>query len=155
MRIEALERGFLGVSVILLVASLGALLYAVSARGAHLPGHVALVDPALLAETPPFDQPGVRQTGPDTYEAVVIARTWAFSPNEIRVPAGAEVTFLITSGDVIHGFFVEGTRINVMVIPGQVTRVTYRFKQAGEHLLICHEYCGIGHHTMGGKVVVQ
>jgi cytochrome c oxidase subunit 2 len=85
----------------------------------------------------------------------VIARTWAFSPSEIRVPAGAEVTFLITSGDVIHGFFVEGTRINVMVIPGQVTRVIYRFKQTGEHLLICHEYCGIGHHTMGGKVVVQ
>jgi cytochrome c oxidase subunit 2 len=56
---------------------------------------------------------------------------------------------------VIHGLLVGGTRINVMLIPGQITRYSYTFDRPGEYLLMCHEYCGLGHHTMGGKVVVE
>jgi cytochrome c oxidase subunit 2 len=36
-----------------------------------------------------------------------------------------------------------------------VTRVVYTFDEPGEHLIICHEYCGIGHHNMWGKVIVE
>jgi cytochrome c oxidase subunit 2 len=103
----------------------------------------------------PFDNPGIRQTGPNSYEVVMIGQVWVFLPNEIRVPAGSEVTFVATSNDVIHGIHVEGTRVNMMLIPGQVARNTYIFKEPGEHLLICHEYCGVGHHTMFGKVIVE
>ncbi len=88
-------------------------------------------------------------------EAVIVARTWYFTPSEIRVPVGAEVTFIATSGDVIHGFYVAGTRVNAMLIPGQVTRLVYTFPVRGEYLLVCHEYCGVGHHTMSGKVIVE
>jgi cytochrome c oxidase subunit 2 len=104
---------------------------------------------------PPFDTPGVRQVGPDRYEAVVVARAWGFTPTEIRVPAGARVTFRVTSLDVIHGFHVEGTRINLMVLPGQISELSYTFDQPGEHLMICHEYCGVGHHGMAGKVIAE
>ncbi len=61
----------------------------------------------------------------------------------------------MTSPDVIHGFYIQGTRVNLMVIPGQITRASYRFQRPGEYLLLCHEYCGVGHHTMHGKVVVK
>jgi cytochrome c oxidase subunit 2 len=155
MRVHAYERAFLVMSGVLLLACLGALLYASTARDLHLPGHVATIDPARVQDTPPFDRPGVRQTGADAYEVVLVGRTWVFLPNEIRVPRGADVTFLATSGDVIHGLYVERTRVNVMLIPGQVTRTTYRFREPGEYLVICHEYCGVGHHTMAGKVVVE
>ena len=50
---------------------------------------------------------------------------------------------------------VEGTRVNMMLIPGQITRNRYRFERPGEYTIICHEYCGVGHHTMYGKVVVK
>lgn len=155
MNVHAYERGFLALSGALLVAALGALLYAAFARDIHLIGHAERIDPAQVAVTPPFDQPGVRATGSNQYEAVIVGRTWYFTPNEIRVPAGAEVTFVATSGDVIHGLHVQGTRVNLMLIPGQVARFTYRFRERGEHLLICHEYCGVGHHLMGGKVIVE
>jgi cytochrome c oxidase subunit 2 len=36
-----------------------------------------------------------------------------------------------------------------------VSRYSYRFKKPGEHLLICHEYCGLGHHAMYGRVIVE
>ena len=65
------------------------------------------------------------------------------------------MTFLAAATDVIHGLHISGTRVNMMLIPGQISRNTYRFEQPGEHLLICHEYCGAGHHLMSGKVIVE
>ena len=155
MKAHTYEKSFLAVGLLVIVACGIALLYATFGRHIHLPGRVARLDPMAVFQTPPFTQPGVRQTGPNQYEAVVIAQAWAFLPAEIHVPAGAEVTFVATTVDIIHGFNVEGTRLNMMLIPGQVSRNSYTFAEPGEHLLICHEYCGLGHHTMAGKVVVE
>lgn len=155
MKVHTYERAFLTVGALMLVAFMGALVYASVAMGYHLPGRGGEVDPAALLRTPPFDHPGVRQTGPNQYEADVVAMAWAFMPAEIRVPVNAEVTFVVSSVDVIHGFDIEGTRVNVMVIPGQITRTTYTFREPGQHLLICHEYCGVGHQTMHAAVIVE
>lgn len=155
MRVHTYERAFLTLGGALLVVFALALTWATLGMGMHLPGRGGRLDPAKVQQTPPFDHPGVRQTGPGQYEAVIVGFTWGFLPAEIDVPANAEITFVATSMDVIHGFEVEGTRVNMMLIPGQVSRLTYRFKEPGEHLLICHEYCGLGHQTMHAKVVVQ
>jgi cytochrome c oxidase subunit 2 len=155
MKVHSYEKAFLQAGAVMLVVFMVALLFASLSAGIHLPGREALIDPAQVVTTPPFDNPGVREVAPGRYEAVIIGRFWSFTPSEIRVPAGAEVTFLATSPDVLHGFAVEGTRLNMMLIPGQVSRNTYRFERPGEHLLICHEYCGLGHHMMVGRVVVE
>jgi cytochrome c oxidase subunit 2 len=97
----------------------------------------------------------VYQRSGNAYEVVVIGRAWSFEPSEVHVPAGAVITFTATSVDVLHGFNVEGTRLNMMLIPGQVSSNTYTFDEAGEYLLICHEYCGLAHHTMYGRVIVE
>lgn len=155
MKVHTYEKAFLTVGGALLVLCLGAIVYASTAKGIHLPGHGGHVDPQQVRQTPPFDQPGVRQTGPNSYEAVILGHAWAFTPAEIRVPAGAKVSFIATSADVIHGFHIAKTRINLMLIPGQITRAEYTFKEPGEYLLVCHEYCGLGHHAMAGKVIVE
>jgi cytochrome c oxidase subunit 2 len=155
MKVHTYEKAFLAAGGIVLVACLLALLYASVGMGIHLPGRAGEVDPQNVHRTPPFDRPGVRQIGPDQYEVVVVAQAWAFNPPLIRVPAQAEVTFIATTTDIIHGFYIAGTRVNMMLIPGQVARNSYRFKEPGEHLLICHEYCGLGHHAMFGKVIVE
>lgn len=155
MKIHTYEKAFLAVGIVVLVACLIALLYASVGMGLHLPGVSGRIDPKLVLQTPPFDHPGVRQIAPGRYEAIVVARTWSFSPPEIRVPVGAQVDFTATTLDVIHGFNVEGTHLNMMLIPGQISRNTYRFTEPGEYLLICHEYCGLLHHTMAAKVVVE
>lgn len=155
MKVHVYEKTFLLVSAILLVACMGALVYATTVQGIHLPGHGGTIDPRRVDTTPPFDRPGVREVAPGEFEVVIVARAWTFSPSEIRVPAGARVTFIATSPDVLHGMHVAGTRINMMLIPGQIGRTEYTFSERGEYLLICHEYCGLGHHTMGGKVVVE
>ncbi|HLV27096.1 MAG TPA: cytochrome c oxidase subunit II [Gemmatimonadales bacterium] len=155
MKAHVYEKGMLAVGLGVLVACAAALVYASVALGLHLPGRTAQIVPQDVYRVPPFNQTGVRQTGPNAYEVVMVAQAWAFVPGEVRVPVGSDVTFTATSVDIIHGLNVEGTRLNLMLIPGQVTRNSIRFNRPGEYLIICHEYCGIGHHHMFGKVVVE
>ncbi|MFP3948941.1 MAG: cytochrome c oxidase subunit II [Longimicrobiales bacterium] len=155
MRVYVYEKAFLWAGAVVLVVFMGALLYASTAMGINLPGAEERVDPATVASLPPFDSPGVRQVGEGRYEVVMIGRAWQFTPDEIRVPAGSEVTFIATATDVIHGIHVEDTRINMMLVPGQIARNSYTFREPGEHLMVCHEFCGAGHHLMYGTVVVE
>lgn len=142
-------------SIAIPVGMLAALLVTAFGAGIHVPSVAGRIDPTRVTETAPFDQPGVVQTGPVTYEVRMIGQIWAFTPNEIRVPVGSTVTFVATSKDVIHGIFIPGANVNVMLIPGQISRVTARFDREGEFFMACHEYCGVAHHTMGGKVIVE
>ncbi|MEJ2312488.1 MAG: cytochrome c oxidase subunit II [Gemmatimonadales bacterium] len=155
MRVHQYEKAFLWLGAVMLGAFLIALLVTSVAAGIHLPGRAGEVDPLTINRVEPFDNPGVREVGPGRYEVVLLASAWSWNPAEIRVPAGSEVTFLAAATDVIHGLHISGTRVNMMLIPGQISRNTYRFEQPGEHLLICHEYCGAGHHLMSGKVIVE
>lgn len=142
-------------SIAIPIAMMVAIVLSAFAIGIQLPGVAGRVDPQRLASSPPFDQPGLRQLAPGRYEVVIVAQTWQFTPNEIRVPAGSTVTFIATSKDVIHGFKIENTDVNMMLLPGQVSRLTTRFNTPGEYLFICQEYCGVGHHLMFGKVIVE
>lgn len=155
MKVHTYEKAFLALGVAVLIACGAALVYATVAHGMHLPGASGRVDPQQVLSTAPFDRLGVHEVAPGRYEAVVVAQAWAFLPGELRVPRGAEVTFLVTSLDVLHGFHINGTRVNLMAIPGQISRAVYTFDEPGEYMLVCHEYCGLGHHTMAGKVVVE
>lgn len=155
MNAERMEKAFLILSGALLGAFMLALLYATVGHDIQLPGKAGTIIPAEVRQTPPFDNPGLREIEPGRYEAVILGIAWIFQPSEIRIPAGSEVTFILTSTDVIHGFNIEGTTVNGMLIPGQITRITHTFRTPGEHLIICHEYCGIQHHTMYGRVIVE
>jgi cytochrome c oxidase subunit 2 len=42
-----------------------------------------------------------------------------------------------------------------MLLPGQMARVTARFSKAGAYPFLCHEYCGLAHHTMAGQVIIE
>lgn len=141
-------------SIALPVGMLVALVVTAFGAGIHLPGVEGRLDPRRLAETP-FGQPGVAQIGPREFEVTMLAQIWAFAPGEIRVPAGSTVHFRATSRDVVHGLFIPQTNVNVMLLPGQVAHASARFDRRGEYPIICHEYCGIAHHTMAGKVVVE
>ncbi|MBI2817676.1 MAG: cytochrome c oxidase subunit II [Acidobacteria bacterium] len=142
-------------SLLLPIGMLATLLFTSYGADVHLPGAEGRVDPAKLDSTPPFDNPGVVQVGPSRYEVRMVGEIWSFNPSEIHLPAGSEVTFVATSRDVVHGLFIPRTNVNVMVLPGQIARATARFDKPGTYLFICHEYCGAGHHTMAGQIIVD
>jgi cytochrome c oxidase subunit 2 len=157
MEIHRYEKIWIAASLLLIVGFIATITYgAVGAGVSMIDDSGGTVDADSLDETE-FADPGVTQVGEDRYEVHVVTRQFLFQPgttSPIRVPANAEVTFYVTAADVVHGFELVGTNVNIMAVPGQVSEVTVRFDEPGEHGIVCHEYCGAGHHTMAGQLVV-
>lgn len=101
------------------------------------------------------EPPGVREVAPGRYVAVIQAFNWEFLPNEVRVPAGSEVTFRARSSQDYHGIAIIGTPIVVSLGQNQVREVSHTFEQPGEYFFVCSEYCGGGHVNMLGRIVVE
>lgn len=154
MEINPYEKLWIGISVAAIIVMLVALGLAGFGLGVQLPGEAGSLDPKKLLEQPPFDQPGVYELAPGKYQVIMVARVWQFNPAKVEVPVGSEVTFKITSADVTHGILLDGTNVNVMIVPGQVAEMTHTFKKAGTYNYYCHEYCGAGHQAMFGQVIV-
>jgi cytochrome c oxidase subunit II len=149
-----LELAWILPSVAIPVALLVAIVITGFGMNIMVPGDEGTIDVAELDVTPPFDEPGVFEMEDGSYRVVMIGATFFFNPAEINLPAGAEVEFITTSRDVLHGFHIEGTNVNLMLIPGRIGRAEATFEDPGEYRFVCHEYCGAGHHLMYGIVIV-
>lgn len=114
--------------------------------------------PTCETNIKPFTSGALIETGHKSYEVNVVARMWFFdfggNQNEITIPTVSRVTFFLTSADVIHGFKIINKDINIMAVPGVIGRLETTFDKPGEYLIVCYEYCGIGHQGMYGKIKV-
>lgn len=75
--------------------------------------------------------------------------------NEIRLPVGEPVEFLLTSPDVIHSFWIPPLGGKVDMIPGRKNRLVLRPTRTGTYRGACAEYCGASHARMNFMVVVM
>lgn len=156
MHIHKLEKWWLligGGMLIVFLVVLGIGTFAMGIQPPHST-HQSM-DPTTIADYPPFNEPGLRQVGDNEYEAVMTSFAFGYGPSSIEVPAGAKVKFIVTSTDVVHGFQIVGTNVNMMVLPGEVNEITHTFKEAGEYLILCNEYCGAFHEVMEARVIVN
>ena len=154
LHVDRWERNWMVLSVVLLVGFLATVTVAGFAMGFQVNGVEQEVDPRTVLDSEPWASPGLREISPGYYEAYVVAQTWAFVPREIEVPVGSTVDIYVTSPDLQHGLKITDTNVNVQVVPGQVSKLTYTFDTVGEFPYICHEYCGQGHAAMFGVVNV-
>ncbi len=155
MHVHALEKRWIQISVALMAAFAVLIGVAAFAFGIQVPTLDRRIDPTRLQEDPRWANPGLREVVPGReYVVYMIARSWTFEPREIEVPAGAKVTFYITSADIQHGFKILGTNVSMQVLPGYVGRVAYVFREPGEYPMICTEYCGLAHAGMYGIIRV-
>ncbi|WP_136686619.1 cytochrome c oxidase subunit II [Halorhabdus amylolytica] len=161
MEIHRFEKVWIAIALLLIVGFIATIAYGALGPGVKMvDASGGTIDPEAVAageSGTAFDDPGVRQTGPNEYDVYVVARQFQFAPGTsqpIEVPAGSTVTFHITSPDVTHGFNIAGTNVNTMVIPGQVAELTVDFDETASYGIVCHEYCGGGHHTMEGTIEV-
>ena len=155
MHVDRFERYWMWAATGMLALFLGAIVVMALSGSAHPPSHVETVDPELLRVAGEFATPGVTVRPDGGVTVVMRAEFYIFRPEVIRVPAGRPVTFRITSADVLHGFQIVGTNVNLTVAPGYISQATTTFTRSGEYLVVCNEYCGLAHHLMQGKVIVE
>jgi cytochrome c oxidase subunit 2 len=155
MHVQRAEKIWLIFGVAMLATFIAVLTTAAVVDGFVPPSRIQSIDPTRVAQTPPFDHPGLRKVGPGAYEAYYVAQIFSFTPAIITVPRNSRVTFYVTSADVEHGFSIPETGVNTAVTPGWVSAVSHTFTSPGTFLLVCNEYCGSGHQLMAAKVIVQ
>jgi cytochrome c oxidase subunit 2 len=86
----------------------------------------------------------------DSIEIHVNAKQWSWEfvyPNggsspELHVPAHKPVKLIMSSGDVLHSFFVPALRVKRDVVPGMFSSVWFQATHTGHDDIFCAEYCG-------------
>lgn len=143
-----------------------------SVPAAPEPG-AGLIAPAPLGPPPP-DIPSVPGQPPNATDAVapvplptpapsatnprvirIVAKQWEWQPREIRVRKGERVALEITSADVSHGISIPEFNVNKTLAPGRTERVEFTATKVGRFDFACSVFCGQGHSTMRGTLVVE
>jgi len=144
--LDRAERLALTIASGMLVVFLAAVIFAVVRLDITLP--------TCLTSMEPFESGEVIQHTDDRFEIHYLAMMWDFEPMEVEIPSGSTVDLYLTSEDVLHGFQILGTNINLMAVPGTVNYARVRFDKPGKYRIVCHEYCGVDHQSMAAAINV-
>jgi cytochrome c oxidase subunit 2 len=87
-------------------------------------------------------------------DAYLLARMWQFWPI-IKLKKDQTYRLHISSVDLQHGFSLLPLNMNFHILPGYDHVLTITPTTTGNFEIICNEFCGIGHHMMTGKIIVE
>lgn len=109
-------------------------------------GVLGTVDPKMIGFKNTF---GMNPEDPNGQDDVLI------KGSEVHIPLGKPTQIFLRSKDVLHDFYVPHFRVKMDLVPGLVSSLWLTPTRTGRFEVACAEYCGIGHHTMRGLVVVD
>ncbi len=72
--------------------------------------------------------------------------------NPLVVPVGKSVRVLLTSGDVLHSFFIPSLGVQRYAIPGRMIETWFDVDKPGDYYGECNQICGINHDGMSIEV---
>ena len=153
---ERTERHWATAAIVILALLVAVATFAALYHGAMPQSRVETADPRTLHLSGEFIDSNLGSAlEPDGSVTVrAIGQQYSFTPSCILVPTDTPVTFRATSEDVVHGFLIDGTNINLMLVPGYISSLGARFEASGERLMPCHEFCSVGHEGMWGRVKI-
>lgn len=109
-------------------------------------GALGKVDNRLVTQTNPF---GIDSRDPLGHDDLLV------HGNELHVNIDQPVKLLLRSKDVLHNFAVPQFRVKMDLVPGTVTYLWFTPTLLGSYEVLCEELCGLAHHTMRARVVVD
>jgi cytochrome c oxidase subunit 2 len=87
-------------------------------------------------------------------EAYLQAQMWMWFP-VLKLRKGQTYRIHISSMDLQHGFSIQPLNMNFQILPGYDHVLTITPTSSGEFSIVCNEFCGIGHHLMTGRIIVE
>jgi cytochrome c oxidase subunit 2 len=151
MKIDRYEKIWMWASGAMLCAFFATMAGAAIGSSIGPPSHVQTIDPQKVLSDPLFHQQGTWVDRGGRVHATIVATAFAWLPAQLTLPAATPVTFHMTSIDVLHGFEIVRTNAQATLIPGYVSQFTTQFAP-GDYMIVCNEYCGVGHHIMAAKM---
>jgi cytochrome c oxidase subunit 2 len=86
----------------------------------------------------------------------VVAKRFAFEPARIEVTEGERIRLVVTSADGVHGVAIKKFRVEKSVPRGgKPVTIDFLASAVGEFPILCSEYCGNGHESMQGILIVK
>jgi cytochrome c oxidase subunit 2 len=100
--------------------------------------------------------PDGRVRVPPGTDAFMMATRYSFFP-ELVLKAGEPYRIWMSAADVLHGYSIVGGTLNynLQLAPEHAFGVEILPEEPGEYLIVCNEYCGLGHQDMKGRIVVE
>ena len=87
-------------------------------------------------------------------DAYLLGRMWQWYPI-IKLKEGQTYRLHVSSMDLQHGFSLQPMNMNFHILPGYDHVLTITPTRKGEYTIVCNEFCGIGHHLMTGRIIVE
>ncbi len=87
-------------------------------------------------------------------DAYLLAQMWKWYP-VLKLKEGQTYRLHLSSVDLQHGFSLLPMNMNFQVLPGYDFVLTLTPTEKGEFDIVCNEFCGIGHHMMTGRIIVD
>jgi len=78
----------------------------------------------------------------------IVAQRFSFTPNEITVKKGEEVTLQIESKDVDHGLLIEDLGVRTEIKKDKASEVKFTPETVGTYEGRCAHFCGKDHASM-------
>lgn len=99
----------------------------------------------------------LRMSPKDALPIRVKAYTWGWNftypdgtmvPQQLAVPVGRPVEFIMSSQDTLHSLHLPAFRQKVDVLPDRYTKLWFDTSKPGTYRIYCTEYCGKDHSNM-------
>lgn len=158
------ERVFMALIVVTGVLMFGFVLGWLFLADQNVPTSAYRTSPEAFAEqvaafTEKYQQADGKVHVPPGVDAYMLAARYTFFP-ELVLKAGEPYRIWISSADVLHGFSLVGRdgsiqNLNLEIAPNHAYGATITPDEPGTYLIVCNEYCGLGHHEMKGRIVVE
>jgi cytochrome c oxidase subunit II len=119
------------------------------------------MNPQLVTADDPLDLVKAKEEGREPRKVANIIKQDGpviVTAGELHIPAGRKVRLFITSGDVMHNYWVPQLAGKIYSIPGRINKLTLDTDPDDAGKMIygqCAEYCGTSHANMRFKVKVD
>lgn len=87
-------------------------------------------------------------------DAYLLAQMWRWYP-VLKLKQNQTYRLHVSSADLQHGLSILPLNMNFHVLPGYDYVMTITPTTTGTFNIICNEFCGIGHHMMTGRIIVE
>jgi cytochrome c oxidase subunit 2 len=108
----------------------------------------------LAAALLPLAVGTLASAAPKPKSVKIRAKRFVFTPKDLRLKKGEPVTFELTTEDVFMGFSLPDFKVRSDIVPGKVTKLAFTPDKAGTFTFLCDVFCGDGHESMSGTLVV-